>query len=307
MELKHHFDIVIPGCYFCDIIFTGFPGFPALGQETYTRDVAVVPGGVMNSVIALRRLRVNVGWAGALGSDFFSYFALEQALAEGIDTSLLQRTENQQRRVTVSLSFPHDRAFVTYVDKTPGVVDLALAAMERATFPHLHFTGLQVDERTVALLDRCRAQGIEVSMDCQHRDETLDTPLVHAILSKIDIFMPNASEAMKLTHTHTVEQAMDVLTGIVPYVVIKRGAEGATAWRSGKLHHEPALAVNALDTTGAGDVFNAGFLAAHLQGRDVCECLRWGNFCGGMSTLGPGASNAPTLAQLQAWLAEQVC
>ncbi|MEO8392622.1 MAG: carbohydrate kinase family protein [Chloroflexota bacterium] len=92
MELKPHFDLLIPGNYFCDIIFTGLPHFPVLGEEIYAKDVAVVPGGVMNTVIALQRLGVHVGWIGAIGSDFFSEFALAQALAEGVDLSLIRRS-----------------------------------------------------------------------------------------------------------------------------------------------------------------------------------------------------------------------
>ncbi len=303
---KPHYDILIPGNYFCDIIFTGIPSFPALGTEIYTQDVTVTPGGVMNSVIGMRRLGVNVGWIGNLGSDFFSQFAWEQAVAEGIDTSLLRRHDHAQRRVTVSLSYPNDRAFITYVDPVRDVTDMAFDALERATFSHLHFTGLSVDARMPGLIETCHRHGIQVSMDCQYREETLETPLVHEILSSLDLFLPNATEAQRVAGTETLGQALDVLSGIVQHIVVKDGANGAIAWWEGARYHEPGLTLRVVDTTGAGDVFNAGFLAGYLQGQTVQECLRWGNYCGGMSTLGPGgASHAPTLAQLQAWLAEQ--
>ena len=77
------YDILIPGHYFCDIIFTGIPGFPALGTELFTKEVTVVPGGVMNTVVGLTRLGVRVAWLSTLGDDFFSLFAAETARAEG--------------------------------------------------------------------------------------------------------------------------------------------------------------------------------------------------------------------------------
>jgi sugar/nucleoside kinase (ribokinase family) len=307
MALKPHFDILIPGSYYCDIIFTGLPNFPALGTEIYCEDVAIVTGGTLNSVIALQRLGLKVGWSATIGSDFFSRFALEQIEAEGVDTSLLTRLPGKLRRVTVALSYPNDRAFVTYTDPTPDRSRLALEALDRATFRHLHFTSLFMDEPLLTLLDRCHTEGMRVSMDCQHREITLEDERLRGILSRLDIFMPNAAEALRLTQTSSLAAALDALVALVPFVVIKDGANGAVARRDGLDYAAPALPIpNVVDTTGAGDVFNAGFLAAYLEGRDPAECLRWGNFCGGLSTTAQGgSSNAPTRAQLNDWLSGQ--
>jgi len=307
MELKLDYDILIPGKYFCDIIFTGLPDFPKLGTEIYSKQVNIVPGGgALISVIALRRLGMNVGWISRFGTDFFSQYVQHYLETERVDMSLVMQLPEPMQRVTVSLSYPEDRAFISYADPSPSNVDLAFEALDKATFRHLHFTSLVVDDRMLGLLEMCHTRGITVSMDCQHRDETLSMPLVRDILSHVDVFMPNAIEALRITQMGTIDEAIRALTPLVPLTVIKRGEDGALASKGDDVCHSPALPSTVIDTTGAGDVFNAGFLAAFVQGKALAECLQWGNFCGGMSVRGQGGlSTAPNAEQLQAWLLEQ--
>jgi sugar/nucleoside kinase (ribokinase family) len=295
------YDILIPGNYFCDLIFTGFPAFPALGTEIYTTGLNVVPGGVMNTVIALHRLGVNVGWAGMVGTDFFSRYILETARQEGIDIALLTQQDHLLQRVTVSVSYPQDRAFITYVDQTTSTAEIARSAVTAADFRHLHFTGLTIHPLLPDVLKSCRQRGSTISMDCQHRDETLGSAGVRDILSLVDFFMPNATEAQRLTGTESITAAAAILKEIVPHVLIKDGVNGVHFWHGDDYFHAPALSFTPVDTTGAGDVFNAGFLAAYLNGQDWLTCLRWGNICGGYSTQGyGGASTAPTRTQVEA-------
>lgn len=290
-----HYDVLIAGNYFCDVIFTGLPSLPALGEEYYAQQLMVVPGGILNTVVALRRLGVRVGWLGALGNDLFSRYIGELAEAEGVDMSLLQRSDESLQRVTVALSYPAERAFVSYVDPSPDTLDMLIERVEALSFSHLHFTGLKVDARMPELLRQCRERGITLSSDCQHRPDTLETPYVREIISALDIFMPNCREAMNLTGTDTLQRAAEILRPLVPTLVIKDGANGAYGWRNGQQFHSPALDLTPVDTTGAGDVFNAGFLTAFLAGEPLPVCLRWGNISGGQSTLGyGGVSTAPT-------------
>ena len=119
------------------------------------------------------------------------------------------------------------------------------------------------------LFDRVRASGATISMDCQHRPITLDTPGVRETLQRLTIFMPNAHEAKQLTGGASLEAAAEALRALVSLLVIKDGANGAFAWQGDQAWHSPALAVTPVDTTGAGDVFNAGFLTAFNEGKSI--------------------------------------
>jgi sugar/nucleoside kinase (ribokinase family) len=203
------------------------------------------------------------------------------------------------QRVTVGLSYPHERAFVTYTDDSVDSFVLLEDSLDKLEFAHLHFTGLKIHPRTPDLLRRCRARGITISMDCQHRPNTLTEPLVQEIIPLLDIFMPNASEAQKLTESSELSTAASILGKFAPYLVIKDGANGVHCWKDGIYYHNPALDLEVVDTVGAGDVFNAGFLAAYRRNYDVMTCLQWGNVAGGLSTRGHGgASRAPILDEL---------
>jgi sugar/nucleoside kinase (ribokinase family) len=285
------------------VIFTGIPGFPALGTEIYTENLTVVPGGCLNTVTALRRLGVNVGWIGAIGSDIFSRFIDDWVTQEKISRDWLAYVDEPFQRVTVALSYPTDRAFVTYTDVSPDLLDGVREAVEADECAHLHFTGLNVQSPVPEILRACHQRGITVTMDCQHRAETLNSPLVREVLSLLDIFMPNAGEAMRLTKTSTFEDAAQILSQLVPLLVIKDGANGAQAWQGDQHVVAPALKVEVVDTTGAGDAFNAGFLAAYRVGEDLATCLRWGNISGSLSTTGyGGCSTAPTREIVESYL-----
>lgn len=297
------YDVLVPGNYFCDVIFTGMPSFPELGAEIYCQDLQVVPGGMLNTVVAMKRLGLRVAWAGALGNDFFSRFIREWAVEEGLCLDLVSQGDEPLRRVTVALPLHSERAFVSYVDPAPGPVELALRHAQAQKVRHLHFSGLAIDERLPDLLRDCRARGVETSMDCQHREQTLEDPLVREILDLLDLFMPNAVEARKLTGVADVESAAELLRVIVPTLVIKEGERGARCWQGGRCYHAPALPVTVADTTGAGDVFNAAFIAAHLAGAGPAVCLQQGVVAGSLSTQkAGGASSAPDPAALQAAL-----
>ncbi len=298
------YDVLVPGDYFCDVVFSGVPRMPTLGTEIYTRALTVTAGGALNTVFALKRLGLKVGWIARLGTDVFSRIILETVEREGIDTDLVMRLDRPFQRVTVSLSFPEDRAFISYVDPEPGILDLAHAAIENVDFRHLHIAGLTTGPAACALFDAAHARGAEVSMDCQEHNVRLNNPPVAEALARVDLFLPNATEACRLTDAVSVDAAGRAIQAATRCVVIKDGPAGAGLWRDGQAWHAPALPVTPVDTTGAGDVFNAGFLTAWLEGRSPADCLRWGNVCGGLSTLGAGgAASAPTRERAERVLA----
>lgn len=293
-------EVLLVGAYFADLIFRKLTRPVRLGTEVFAGDFSLLPGGAFTLAMALRRLGHDVVWATDFGSDVFSQQVLAGARAEGLDETGFRHHPIPLRSVTVVLSFPGDRAMVSYQDP---LCPQPVAALLRQYQPRmLVIPTLDYGAATRVALGVARLLGTQVFMDCQDVSGTVRTLAVREVLAHVDIFAPNADEALRLTGASTVDGALEVLSGLVDTVVVKRGDAGACAVRDGQRHDVAAIAVDAVDTTGAGDCFNAGFLHAHLRGEPLVSCLETAVACGAAATTALGSSAAPDLAGLQGWL-----
>jgi sugar/nucleoside kinase (ribokinase family) len=260
----------------------------------------MVPGAAYTTALALRRLELRAGWACDFGDDFFSQFVLDSARRVGLDSSLFRMHAGPVRRVTAALSFPHERAFVSFADELAADSPIPLIVRHRPRV--VLFSGLWYGPQQAEVCAAAHAAGAQVYMDCQCSAATLATPDLADSLRCVDIFAPNASEALQLTGAATVEAALAQLAELTPLVIVKRGAQGAIAQAGEYIARAPAISVEVFDTTGAGDCFNAGFLYGHLRGLPIEDCLRCGNISGGLSTTARGGAAAPSAAQMEEWL-----
>ncbi|MFI6444503.1 carbohydrate kinase family protein [Kitasatospora sp. NPDC050543] len=298
-------EVLVVGAYFADLVFRDLSRPVRPGTEVFAGALDLLPGGAFTPAMAMHRLGHDVLWATDFGTDLFSAQVLAAARAEGLDESGFRHHPVPLRSVTVALSLPADRAMVSYQDPVvaPSAAPPSLATLLREhrpallMLPQLHHGADVRDALRVA-----RQLGTQVFMDCQDVPATLDTPTVREVLAEVDVFAPNADEALRLTGAGTVDEALDLLAGLAGTVLVKRGGDGASAVRGGKRYDIAAVPVDVVDTTGAGDCFNAGFLHAHLAGRQLPDCLAAAVACGAAAATGPGSGQAPDLAGLRRWL-----
>lgn len=292
--------VLVAGPWFADLIFRGLfrPILP--GTEVFAEEFSLLPGGAFTLAMALRRLGRDVVWSTDFGNDLFSQHVLSIARAEDLNEIGFRHHRIPLRSLTVVFSYPSDRAMATYQDR---VSPPSLAALLREHRPRmLLLPSLQYGQATRAALGVAHELGTQVFMDCQDVPGTLDTPMLRDTLAQVDIFAPNTDEALRLTGTSTVEEALDALGTLVDTVIIKRGGAGATAIRHGQRYDIAAVPLAAVDTTGAGDCFNAGFVHALLSGHHLPDCLAAAIACGAAAITDFGSSAAPNLVELKQWL-----
>lgn len=285
-----NYDVLVVGDYCLDLIFTGLPRFPELGKEVVASGFAQTPGGTCNAAFALHRLGLHVGWAADFGNDEYSRFVLDQARAEGLDDSLFVHHSRPLRQITVAASFPEERAFIAYYDPPP-TVPAAMKALATQRARLLYLPGIYAGPLLEPALLLVRAKRMKLVMGGNSNETVrLQDPAVRRAVASSDVLLPNAAEALRLTGESELESALRALAALTPLAVVKDGARGAHACQAGEILHFPALGIDPLDTTGAGDCFDAGFVAAWLDGKPLTECLQWGNIVGGLSTLGAGGT-----------------
>lgn len=292
--------VYVAGTVFLDLILTGLEGPPPPGTEAYASGMAVSAGGVATVAVALARLGVPVVLAALFADDIWADLLWRTLSDEGVDLTPSRRVSDWSTPLTVSLAFENDRSLATYSAAPPVTLNVAegLTAKASACFTHIA-PGI-----SASWLNRARSLGIPVFTDSRW-DPSETWPIeVLETLRPEDAFLPNASEAMAYTRQSNPRQALADISELVAVAVVKCGVDGAIASESGgPILQEPGLKVEALDPTGAGDVFDAGFIYATLQGWPLEQRLRFAVVCSGLSVVQRGgALSAPTWVEIRAFL-----
>lgn len=295
-------DVFLSGIVFMDVIFTGLPGAPIDGTEIYSRGLGSAPGGCANLAVALSRLGLNVGLGAGFGDDMFGgYLWRTLAEQEGIDLSASRRLPGWPTPVTVSLSHGDDRSMITYREPLPdgNRDELVSGPVPPAA---TCFVGLHRD--MPSWLYELRESGAIVFADVGWDGTGEWAAAVLDRLDLIDVFLPNSVEAMAYTRTSSPRAALQALSSRVPLCVVKDGGRGAIACdaATGEVASAPAIPVEVLDPTGAGDVFDAGFIFGTLAGWPLARRLKFANLCAGLSVRHrSGSLGAPCWGEIAEW------
>jgi len=306
------FDLVVLGDVNPDLILRGGDVVPAFGQAERLVDEATLTVGGSGAITACAaaRLGLRVAICGVVGDDLFGRAMLEQLAARGVDVAGVAVDAHRPTGVTVVLSAGDDRAILT----SPGTIgDLRRELLDDELLTsarHVHVASYFLQRGLVAdlpdLFAAVRAAGASTSVDPNwDPSETWDGGLLD-LLRVTDVFLPNAMEATRLARTSDLETAARALADKGDVVVVKNGPHGALAAVGGDLTRAAAPDLRPVDTTGAGDAFDAGLIAGLLGGRDLAGALRIANVAGALTTQTPGGVDGlPTMDEVLAILGEE--
>jgi sugar/nucleoside kinase (ribokinase family) len=305
--------ILVAGELNADLVMTGLPSLPILGQELIGTGFQITLGGSSSITAArLAALGAAVEFVGRVGDDDLGRFLLRELQRFGVGAAHIQIMRDTTTDVTIALTYEHDRALLTYPGLMPTFDGAPITPELVAGGAHLHVgsfflqTGLQPE--LPRLFRLARAAGLTTSLDTgwDPQEQWMRNPRLEPTLAETDYFLPNESEAMALCGGEWNPPAL--AANVQGTLVIKQGADGALALRAGFPDEPvtvPAFPVEVVDTTGAGDAFNAGFLYATVVDKDdLSGALRFAAACGAQAvTQVGGATNAPTAEEIRRWLA----
>ncbi len=284
---------------------------PAFGQAERLVDEASLTIGGSGAIFACAaaRLGLSTSFIGVVGDDVFGRFMLEALAGHGVDTEACVVDRDRPTGLSVILSRGDDRAILTAPGTIPALRgDLVDRDLLRSA-GHLHvssyFLQTELGPDLPKLFDEGRAAGATTSIDPNWDPaEEWDGGLLF-LLPLTDYFFPNSAEARLITGVEDIDVAAEALAARGPVVAVKFGQGGGLVFSGGDVHRLEAVPVEVVDTTGAGDSFDAGFLAGRLRGWSLERSLALAVACGSLSTRAAGGTGAqPTMEEALATMAE---
>ncbi|WNZ07414.1 carbohydrate kinase family protein [Streptomyces sp. 11x1] len=274
-------DVLLTGLLFYDLVLTGLGKPPTPGEEIWTDGMGCGPGGIANLAVATARFGLRTSLATVFGDDYYGAYCRDVlAGQENVDLSLSRTADGWHTPVTVSLAHGHDRALVTHGQEPPYSQDVLMGDPPESRTALVH-----IEAEPREWLAKAAANGTLIYADVGWDPTQRWSRALLDQLALCHAFLPNETEAMAYTRTDSAAAALGTLSELVPVAVVTRGGEGAVAvdQTTGEYAEVPALDVDVLDATGAGDVFGASFVAASLAGWPLTERLRFAVLSAGLS------------------------
>lgn len=278
-------DLVLSiGRVYCDLVFRGLDALPRLGEERFAHDVSLVPGGgAFITAAHLSSLGLRAALVARIGIDELSDAIMPALHDSGVDLGWLEHAADAGPQLTVVMVQGGERAFLSRRagPAKPSTLDAALAS-PRAR--HLHIAEFATLAENPGLVGAAKRAGLSVSLDPSWDDALIRDPDLVLRCAGTDVFLPNAAEARAIAGCDDLNEAGVRLSRHFPIIVIKDGADGALLFKGDERSMLPAPQDGpVIDTTGAGDAFNAGFLSAWFAGRALNSALAQGIACGTLS------------------------
>jgi ribokinase len=288
-------NVAVVGEIYVDHIFTDFDHVPLPGEEVFAKQYhREAGGGTVNTACALARLGHHSSIFGVFGEDEEAWLR-SRLNSFGVDTEHARASE-MPNALTVSMSTTADRSFLSYAGANQMLGKYVasaetIAALSKAQ--HVHFAMTLEVELAKVLLPTLRSVGCTLSIDPGWRKNWFLDPASLDVLRMVDLFLPNESEARLLTGCEEPEKALLACASLgLDHTIIKLGPRGATTFQDGRIYTTEPPDVQVVDTTGAGDAFDAGFIDAWLSDTNVEEQLWRACICGSLSTRARGALDA---------------
>lgn len=301
-------DVFLQGMVFLDIVFTGLHEMPRPGTEVWADGMGSCPGGIANLAVAASRLGLRTSLGAAFGDDDYGDFCWRVLQdQEQVDLSMSRRYPRWHTPVTVSVSLEGDRTMITHGHQPPEDATTMLGSTPRARSVLIDLDGqrpLGVGHPERVWVERAHAEGALLFADVGWDPTGAWSPAVLEQLSFCHGFLPNAVEAMAYTRTDSPHDALYALADLVPLAVVTIGRDGALAIDSttGEEASVPALRVDAIDATGAGDVFDAGVLVGTLAGWPLLQRISFATLCSSLAVQEFGGSlAAPGWGDIADW------
>jgi sugar/nucleoside kinase (ribokinase family) len=297
-----------------DLIFSGDDVTPEWNQEKLVDSFDLVLGSSSAiTACCLAGLGRKVYFVGVVGDDQFGHYCIEQLEKKGVDTKYIKVDDSVKTGVTLSLSTKQNRALLTYMGAIPNLhldhlpEDLYLLA------EHIHFGSYYLQENIQQnwkeILSKAKDNKITTSFDTGWDPNNLwQTTKITELLEYTDLFIPNEEEILNIYLGSELKDIVPKLPEKRNIVVVKRGEKGAMLIEAnGQILQMDAFDVDPIDTTGAGDSFNAGLIIGYLSGKKGRKLLEFANACGAIATqrIG-GASDVPTEENVENFLRNQI-